>query len=233
MGFLKSKVVLAVTSFVLSFLVIFIIIPKNNEQEIVKVVKTSKIISANTLLTDDMLTTVSVDKLSVPAGSITDKNEIVGKYSITNIYPEDYITVNKVSDVDTTGGLHVLKDGETAVSLTLDSLAHSVSGKIIEGDAVWIYAYDNETKQLNPNSGKWCFEVLEINNSKGQTIEEAKNDGSSDALIPQTVVLRAKTMEQTESLTFMENRCSVQIVFAGRGEKAQQLLNPDLAGGIQ
>lgn len=81
-----------------------------------------------------MLKEVNVEYDSVPSEAIRSKSDIVDKYAKSTIYPSDFITQEKLSVIDTSSNLYSLKDGETAVSVTMKTLSKSVSGKILIGE---------------------------------------------------------------------------------------------------
>ena len=206
----KNKIVVAVICFVIAMIIAFIIVPsKNHDGERVNVIKVTKTISANTKITDDMLKEVNVEYDSVPSEAIRSKSDIVDKYAKSTIYPSDFIT---------------LKDGETAVSVTMKTLSKSVSGKILIGDAVQLYGYDTQEKEINPDSGQWYFEVLAIDNAKSENVSGANLNELSD-IVPASITVKATSEEQVKSIVNMENNNDVRVVFAGRGEEAKKLLN--------
>ena len=140
------------------------------------------------------------------------------------IYPSDFITQEKLSVIDTSSNLYSLKDGETAVSVTMKTLSKSVSGKILIDDAVQLYGYDTQEKEINPDSGQWYFEVLAIDNAKSENVSGANLNELSD-IVPASITVKATSEEQVKSIVNMENNNDVQVVFAGRGEEAKKLLN--------
>ena len=216
----KNKIVVAVICFVIAMIIAFIIVPsKNHDGERVNVIKVTKTISANTKITDDMLKEVNVEYDSVPSEAIRSKSDIVDKYAKSTI-----ITQEKLSVIDTSSNLYSLKDGETAVSVTMKTLSKSVSGKILIGDAVQLYGYDTQEKEINPDSGQWYFEVLAIDNAKSENVSGANLNELSD-IVPASITVKATSEEQVKSIVNMENNNDVQVVFAGRGEEAKKLLN--------
>lgn len=222
---LKNKIVVAVMCFVLATVIAFIIVPtQDHSGEQVTVVKVNKTILENTKITEDMLKEVSVDYDSVPEDAIKSKSEIIDKYTKTTIYTSDFITKEKLSVIDTQSNLYSLKEGETAVSVTMKTLSKSVSGKLLAGDVVQVYGYDTQAKELNQNSGNWYFEVLAIDNAKSENVSGANLNDLSD-IVPATVTLKATSEEQVQSIIEMENNNDIQIVFCGRGETAKKLLN--------
>lgn len=223
--FLSNKLFIAIACIVVAGIIAFIIVPsdKKADAEMVNVVKVNKTITENTKITDSMIKVESMSKGMVPDNVISDKRDVVGKYAKVNLYTVDFITPEKLSDIDTESSLYALKSGERAVSVTPKTLARSVSGNLLIGDVVQLYGYDTETNEISEDSGKWYFEVLAIDNSKSENVSGLNSDESSD-IVPSAITVKAISEEQVESIVRMENSTDIQIVFAGRGEVADTLL---------
>lgn len=224
MKFLKNKIVVAALCFAVAIVIAFILVPSTNKRgETTNVIKVNTVISENTKITENMLKEIAVGSDSVPNGAITDKNNIIDKYAKVTLYPSDFIIEDKLSKIDTDSNLYALQSGETAVSVTPKTLAKSVSGNLLIGDAVQIYAYDTQTKTLNEDSGRWYFEVLAIDNSKSENVSGVNIDEASD-IVPAAITVKAISQEQVKSIVTMEMNNDIQVVFAGRGETAATLL---------
>lgn len=224
MKILKNKIVVAAICFVVAGLIAFIIVPSQKKPDgAVEVIKVSENISANTKITEDMLKEVAVSSDSVPDTALKDKKYIVGKYAKVNLYTEDFIVDEKLSSINMENKLYDLEEGEKAISITPKTLSKSVSGNLLIGDVVQIYGYDTQNKQMNPNSGKWYFEVVAIDNSKSENVSGADLESTSD-IVPAAITIKVNSDEQIQSIVEMEMNNDIQVVFAGRGETAKKLL---------
>ena len=224
MKLLKNKIFVGVLCMAIGVIAAFVLVPRNdNTGETVKVIKVSKTVSENTQLTESMLKEVEVGVNDVPNNAITDKNAVIGKYAKVTLYDTDYITEEKLSTLETESSLYALNIGERAVSVTPKTLAKSVSGNLLIGDVVQLYGYDTQDNKLNPDSGKWNFEVLAIDNSKSENVSGVSLDNASD-IVPAAITLKATSEEQVQSIVYMENNNDVQVVFVARGENAALIL---------
>ncbi len=224
MKILKNKIVVAAICFVVAGLIAFIIVPSQKKPDgAVEVIKVSENILANTKITEDMLKEVAVSSDSVPDTALKDKKDIVGKYAKVNLYTEDFIVDEKLSSINMENKLYDLEEGEKAISITPKTLSKSVSGNLLIGDVVQIYGYDTQNKQMNPNSGKWYFEVVAIDNSKSENVSGADLESTSD-IVPAAITIKVNSDEQIQSIVEMEMNNDIQVVFAGRGETAKKLL---------
>jgi pilus assembly protein CpaB len=219
---IKNKYFVFGMCMLLSTLIAFIIIPKQNKNKgDIAVVKVNKMILANTLITEDMLANAVVNSETISDKVITDKTKIIGKYTTTNIYTDDFITTEKLSSFIPNSNFYKI-DGKNsyAVSITLKSLSNGVSGKIIAGDIVSIYGFNTERKEVVEYNYLKYIEVLSISDTKGNDVG---SDSENDDKTPATVTLKVNE-NQIKELILMENTGNIHIAFAGRGETAQNLL---------
>lgn len=223
MKLIKNKYFIFALCMLLSALIAFIIIPKQNKLKgDIEVVKVNRNITANTQITEDMLIISKAlgDKLSDKV--IRDKSKIIGKYATTNIYTDDFITSEKLSTVMPNSNFYKADGKNTfAVSIGLKSLSCGVSGKIMAGDVVSVYGYNIERKEVVSYDDLKYLEVLSISDSKGNDLG---SDLENKDNIPATVTLMANG-NQIKELILMENTGNIHIAFAGRGEKSQELMH--------
>ena len=65
---------------------------------------------------------------------------------------------------------------------------------------------------------------MAIDNAKSENVSGANLNELSD-IVPASITVKATSEEQVKSIVNMENNNDVQVVFAGRGEEAKELLN--------
>lgn len=227
MRLLKNKVFIAVICFVLAAVISFIIIPRQKKDtDIIQVVRTTSTIPENTYLTGNMFKLIEVSAGSVPDNAITDIESVVGKYSTTVIYSGDNIIAEKLSSEPTDSGLYALNADEYAISIQIEDLAKGFSGKLLEGDVVSVYGFNDTTKTMETYPDLKYVKVLAVTNSKGEDLAKAKQEDttSSDAVIPAAVTLKVNE-NQAKELVQLTNTGKAHIVFAGRGAVGESLLN--------
>lgn len=106
-------------------------------------------------ITGSMLEAVEVGSMNLPADMQNDPKKIIGKYSVTAMFAGDSFNDKKLSDtIDTSDSLlRQLKPNETAMSVTVKSLANGLSGKLQQGDIIQIVSVDEDDKaQILRNS---------------------------------------------------------------------------------
>lgn len=229
--YLKNRYVIFALCLILSGIIAFVIVPKANKNmgDAVNVVKVIKRIEKNTQISEDMLAIKQLPKIAVPDNAITDKSMIIGKAAAVTLYPEDNLIPQKFISLDSVGDKAFYDMDNTeqiAVSVTVSSLAASVSGKIIPGDVVSVYGFITETKTLAEYTDLLYLEVIGVSNANAEELSERTSGSetdSSDKVIPATVTLSVNR-NQAHELIMLENTSSLHIVFVGRGETSRKLL---------
>lgn len=235
MRILKNKYVIFGVCMLLSAIIAFFIVPKQNQKlaEGENVVRVVKKVEANSLISEDML---KLEKsIAPPQKSIKSKDEIVGKYSVVPLYPEDNLIIDRFSDsvLGNDRKLYEIDGVNTfAISISLKTLAASVSGKIMAGDVVNVLGFNTEQKTLVDYATLKHIEVLSVTNNKAKDLgsesaSTTEENSDADNVVPATITLKVNS-EQAKLLVSAENTGSLHIVFAGRGEVASKLLEGGL-----
>lgn len=229
--YIKNRYVIFALCLILAGVIAFVIVPKSNKSmaELVDVVKVTRQIEKNTQITEDMLEIKQLPKQAVTENTITDKKKIIGKVASVQLLPEDNLVMQKFTDISSVSdkALYEMDGSEKlAISVTVDSLASSVSGKIMPGDVVSVYGFLNETKMLSEYTDLQNVEVIGVSNSSAEELSTRNADSetdSSDKVIPSTVTLSVNR-NQAQELVILENTSNIHIVFVGRGEISRKLL---------
>lgn len=229
--YIKNRYVIFALCLILAGVIAFVIVPKSNKNmaELVDVVRVTRQIEKNTQITEDMLEIKQLPKQAVTENTITDKKKIIGKVASVQLLPEDNLVMQKFTDISSVSdkALYEMDGSEKlAISVTVDSLASSVSGKIMPGDVVSVYGFLNETKMLSEYTDLQYVEVIGVSNSSAEELSTRNADSetdSSDKVIPSTVTLSVNR-NQAQELVILENTSNIHIVFVGRGEISRKLL---------
>ena len=131
-------------------------------------------------ITGSMLEAVEVGSMNLPADMQNDPKKIIGKYSVTAMFAGDSFNDKKLSDtIDTSDSLlRQLKPNETAMSVTVKSLANGLSGKLQQGDIIQIVSVDEDDKAQIFEELQYV-EVLATTSDKGS--DNTYNDGEVNA----------------------------------------------------
>ena len=182
-----------------------------------KIIRLRQDIPQGVQITGAMLEAVEVGTLNLPADMQNDPKEIIGKYTVSAMFAGDSFTDKKLSDsIDTSDSLlRQLKPNETAMSVTVRSLANGLSGKLQQGDIIQIVSVDEELQYV---------EVLATTSDKGSddTYRDgevnADDEDSGDQSLYATVTIILQDRAQALRLAECENT-SLHAVFVTRGDE--------------
>lgn len=175
-------------------------------------------------ITGAMLEAVEVGSMNLPADMQNDPKQIIGKYTVTAMFAGDSFTDKKLSDtIDTSDSLlRQLKPNETAMSVTIKSLADGLSGKLQQGDVIQIVSVDEDDKAQIYEELQYV-EVLATtaDNGSDDTYKdgEVNADNSDDEQsLYATITVILQDRAQALRLAECENT-SLQAVFVTRGNE--------------
>ena len=179
-------------------------------------------------ITVDSLEVVKVKTDTIPQGTVNDHGEIIGKYAATQLYAGDYLTAEKLTgESNTASDVFASLNGEkVAVSVTIDTFAAGLSGKLQNGDIISVIVVNRDTGKASiPDELKY-MKVITTTTSGGidQDSIIKNEDGSYE--IPSTVTLLAST-SQAKLLSEYDNRdvMTVALVYRGAADNAQKFLD--------
>ena len=164
---------------------------------------------------------------TIPAGTIKNPKEVVGKYAASDLYAGDYFTAAKISgESNTADDVFASLDGsKVAVSVTIDTFAAGLSGKLQNGDIISIIVTDNNTKE-SAIPGELRYVKVITTTTAGGIDKDAvvKNDDGSYEL-PSTVTVLVNTA-QAKLLAKYEGNSAMQaaLVYRGGKENADKFL---------
>jgi pilus assembly protein CpaB len=238
MRFFKNRFVIAILCITIALLIVFFALPSlqsGNQGTYVSAVRMKQPIEAGTLLTAEMLETVSVPETLVEGG-IRDASLAVGKYAVVDLYAGDYLTAEKLSDAlaEQNSFPAGTAKGKTVVSVTLPTLASGLSGRLLPGDIVTVMALPkssvNQSLGVEPEteetvlSGATIYpelqyiEVCMVTASDGaDAIVEAQPNEDTKNNLPVTVSFYA-TEQQALLLAELENQSIIHLAFVARGK---------------
>ena len=170
-------------------------------------------------ITGSMLEAVEVGSMNLPADMQNDPKKIIGKYSVTAMFAGDSFNDKKLSDtIDTSDSLlRQLKPNETAMSVTVKSLANGLSGKLQQGDIIQIVSVDEDNKAQIYEELQYV-EVLATTSDKGSddTYRDGEVNGGQSLYATVTIILQDRA--QALRLAECENT-SLHAVFVTRGDE--------------
>ena len=146
MKIFRNRTVVGVLCILLSLVICFGVTPlfTRSASEKATVVRVTAEIHEGDEITASMVQTVEVGAYNLPAGVLTDKNEVIGKYATAELAAGDYVLASKLSTEPAAenGYLYNLDGSKQAISVTIKSFATGLSGKLKSGDIVSVIVAD-------------------------------------------------------------------------------------------
>ena len=227
---MKNRTVIGAICMAMAIVVTFLVAPIVNKlsSDTTEVIRLSSDIKQGVQITSDNLETVNVKSDSVPSGIINDPEQIIGKYAASALYAGDYLTNAKLAgEPNSASDVFASLDGSMlAVSVTINSFASGLSGKLENGDIVSIIVTDKENEStVIPDALKY-LKVITTTTAGGidQDSIIKNEDGSYE--VPSTVTLlvneeQARLLAQYEA----DAALTVALVYRGTAENAKKFLD--------
>jgi Flp pilus assembly protein CpaB len=178
MKFLKNRFFLGILCIAAGLSVSLMAIPKlmdKSTTEQIEVVRVKTDIPAGSLITDDQIELIAIDKNALPSMAIDNTAEVNNKYASADLFQGDILTSAKlVSEKQTKNYLETATEkGMRLVSITIPSLSAGVSGQIKPGDIVTVMALlktntADSVQTLQPDSAS--LQPAEPDESSTETI---------------------------------------------------------------
>ncbi|MBQ7645861.1 MAG: pilus assembly protein CpaB [Clostridia bacterium] len=227
---MKNRTVIGIVCMIAALALMFVAAPLVNRltSDTTLVLRLSSDVKQGAEITEDKLEAVNVKTDTVPEGIINDPGAVIGKYASTQLYAGDYLNNAKITDSGNTANdmFASLSGDKVAVSITFDSFASGLSGKLKNGDIISIIVNDKETgKAIIPGELKYMKVITTTTDGGIEQDAIVKNeDGSYD--IPTTVTLLANT-EQAKLLAEYDSETvlTCALVYRGNNETSKKFLD--------
>ncbi|MFT9078374.1 Flp pilus assembly protein CpaB [Ethanoligenens sp.] len=199
----------------------------------VSVVRAKTEIPAGTKITSDMLETVEMGKLNLPANITGNAGLVIGAYANTQLSTHEIITGDDLSGHPPT---YALADGEMLYSIPMKNLADSLSGKLQAGDIVRVavpqqsVAGNNTAAQNNSLAALQDVRVTSVTGSNGQevtqntSVQTTSSGTSSSANQPATVTLLVNQQQLNALAALGQQEIQLALVSRGNEKQAESLL---------
>ena len=227
---MKNRTVIGIFCIVVAVIITFVIAPliNNVTSGAVSTVRLNQDVRQGSVITETMLEEIEINKDALSKDSISEKSHIVGKFAASNLYSGDYITKSKLTDDGNTADdvFSSLDGSNVAISVTVDSLASGLSGKLQNGDIISFIITRNDTNQATTPPQLRYMKVVTTTTADGIDKNEIiKNDDGSFEL-PSTITVLANN-EQAKLLAEYEGTTNIHVALVYRGDKdtANKFLN--------
>ena len=226
---MKNRTAIGIVCIILAVAVTFVVSPlvNNISDKKTEVVRFIADVSHGTEIKDTDVEIVKISNSALPEKVIKDKKSVVGKFATADIFKGDFATESKVTDNANTANdvMASLKGDKVAMSITINSFAGGLSGKLENGDIVSIYVTDKDNHTEVPASLKYV-KVITTTTSGGIDENDVVENEDGSFELPSTITLLVSSKQATVLANYEENASMhVALVFRGDTEKAQKFLD--------
>lgn len=231
MKLFKNRTVLGIFCIAVSLLICFAITPLVNAglSKKVAIVRFNQMVQEGEQITKNMVDVVEVGNHNLPENVVRNLADVEGKYLTATVYAGDYILTDKISEEPSAENkyLYNLNGEKQAMSITINTFAEGLSGKLKSGDIVSVIAPDylGSGETVIPAELKYV-EVIAVTakfgydaNTEEQRTEEEEKE------LPSTVTILVRP-EQSRLLARLEaeGEIHLSLVFRGEAEKASEFI---------
>ena len=226
---MKNRTIIGIICIILAATVIFGVSPIINKMASGKmqVVQVTKKIEQGQVITAEDIAKVEIGSYGVKDGVIKDEKQLVGKFAVSNIFPNINIYPVMLSDTADSANdiFKTLNGSQQAISVTISSFANGLSGKLQNGDIISVITVSNN-ESIIPAELTYV-KVITSTTSKGTDSDQLtpKEDGTVD--LPTTITLLVNST-QAKLLALYEQNAKIHItlVYRGSAENADKFLQP-------
>ncbi len=226
---MKNRTLIGIVCIILAVAVTFLVSPLVNRvsEQKTDVIRFTKDISHGSKIVETDIEIVKLSKNSVPEKALKTKDAVVGKYAKADLFKGDLATEIKITDDENSveNIFGSLNGDKVAMSITINTFAGGLSGKLENGDIVSVYVTDKEGETKVPAELKYV-KVITTTTSGGvdETEVVPNEDGSFE--LPSTITLLVSVKQATVLANYEESASMhVALVYRGEPEKAQKFLD--------
>lgn len=230
MKLFKNRTVLGILCIAVSLIICFAITPLVNAglSKKVTIVRFNRQVNEGEEITRSMVDEVEVGNHNLPENVIRNIADVEGKYLTATVYAGDYILTDKISDEPAAENkyLYSLNGEKQAISITINTFAEGLSGKLKSGDIVSVIAPDylGSGETIIPAELKFV-EVIAVTAKSGYDTNIGEQMTEEEKELPSTVTVLVRP-EQSRLLARLEaeGEIHLSLVFRGEADKASEFI---------
>ena len=227
---MKNRTIIGIVCIVLALIVTFAVAPMVNKisDSRTDIVRMKKNVDQGFLISEDDIEIVTVGSHGLASGTITKKEDVVGKFAACDLKVGDSLFPSKLSnDSDSADDVFRTLNGEKqAISITISSFAGGLSGKLENGDIISLVVFENDTHEATIPAGLTYVKVITTTTKDGFDKDEVTPNEDGTYELPTTVTLLVNP-EQAKMLVEYENTGIIHadLVYRGDSKTAQKFLD--------
>ena len=226
----KNRTIIGIICIVVALIVTFAVAPVVNRlaDSKVDIVRMTRNVTQGHQISEGDIEVVKVGGYNLPSDVITKKESVVGRFASTDLKAGDYLlpeklttTSDKADDV-----FRTLSGDRQAISITIQTFAGGLSGKLQNGDIVQLVVYENDRREAFIPGGLTYVKVITTTTADGADKDELTVNEDGTYELPSTVTLLVNPA-QAKLLVEYENRGRIHadLVFRGDEATAQKFLD--------
>lgn len=223
---LKNRTVIGLGCIILSLIICFVLTPFLNSasRAQIEIVRVSDTVKKGEAIDSGKLEIVKVGAYNLPDKVVKSKNDVIGKYAITELQKGDYILSTKLSGtpISEFEYLNELDGKKRAMSITIKSFAAGLSGKLEPGDIITLISgASGSTGVVSTPLELQYVKVLAVTLSTGSDKDYKPKDKKTEEdgkELPSTLTLLVN-VDQAKVLTGLEQNGNLHATLVYRGSK--------------
>lgn len=226
---MKNRTIIGIVCIVLALILTFAIAPLVNKmaESRVDIVRMKNDVIQGHQISENDVETVKVGGYNLPANVILIKESVVGRFATTDLKAGDYLLPSKLTTTSDKANdvFRTLNGDKQAISITIQTFAGGLSGKLENGDIVQLVVYENDTSRAIMPGALTYVRVITTTTAEGADKDELTVNEDGTYELPSTVTLLVNR-EQAKLLVEYENsgKIHADLVFRGDEATAQKFL---------
>ena len=226
---MKNRTIIGIVCIVLALVVTFAVAPLVNRmaESKIDIVRMTKDVVQGHQISENDIEVVKVGGYNLPTDVILKKENVVGRFATTDLKAGDYLFPSKLTSTsDKANDVFRTLDGtKQAISITIQTFAGGLSGKLQNGDIVQLVVYENDRSEAFIPGGLTYVKVITTTTAEGADKDELTVNEDGTYELPSTVTLLVN-QAQAKLLVEYENkgRIHADLVYRGDESTAQKFL---------
>lgn len=226
---MKNRTIIGIICIVLALVVTFAVAPLVNKlaESKVDIVRMKSDVVQGHQISENDVEIVKVGGYNLPSDVILKKENVVGRFAATDLKAGDYLLPSKLTTISDKANdvFRTLNGDKQAISITIQTFAGGLSGKLENGDIVQLVVYENDTSRAIMPGALTYVRVITTTTAEGADKDELTVNEDGTYELPSTVTLLVNR-EQAKLLVEYENsgKIHADLVFRGDEATAQKFL---------
>lgn len=227
---MKNRTIIGIVCIVLALILTFAIAPLVNKmaESKVDIVRMKQDVVQGHQISENDVEVVKVGGYNLPADVIQKKENVVGRFATTDLKAGDYLLPSKLTNTSDKANdvFRTLNGDKQAISITIQTFAGGLSGKLQNGDIVQLVVYRNSTAKTFIPGALTYVKVITTTTAEGADKDELTVNEDGTYELPSTVTLLVN-QTQAKLLVEYENsgRIHADLVYRGDEATAQKFLD--------